>query len=125
LLYGIPTGEQQDNQEDVGDKYTNYSSRTPIGSRNQIIIELYGAVTPYTVYRYWWVDSVVKKTIMLLDKSGLRKKGTIPPDPNWVDPNPEMSDEEFDKMLGAFGFSSVNRETDEQKAERIRTELNK
>lgn len=62
---------------------------------------------------------------MLLDKSGLRKKGTIPPDPNWVDPNPEMSDEEFDNMLGAFGFSPVHTETDEQKAERIRNELNK
>lgn len=60
---------------------------------------------------------------MLLDKSGLRKKGTIPPDPNYVDPNPEMPDDEFDDMLGAFGFNTG--ETDEQKAERIRNELNK
>lgn len=60
---------------------------------------------------------------MLLDKSGLRKKGTIPPDPNKEDVNPEMSEDEFNGMLGAFGFGT--EETNEQKAERIRNELNK
>lgn len=28
----------------------------------------------FTWYRYWFVDSMVKQTIMLADKSGLRKK---------------------------------------------------
>ena len=84
-------------------------------------------MTPYTVYRYWWVDSIAKITLTLLDKSGLRKKGTIPPDPNAEVVNPEMPDDEFDDMLGAFGFQPMQKEeeTDEQKIERIRTELNK
>lgn len=84
-------------------------------------------MTPYTVYRYWWVDSIAKITLMLLDKSGLRKKGTIPPDPNAEVVNVEMPDDEFDDMLGAFGFQQMQKEeeTEEQKIERIRTELNK
>lgn len=63
---------------------------------------------------------------MLLDKSGLRRKGTIPPDPNAEVWNPEMPDDEFNDMLGMFGFQQLEKEeTDEEKIERIRTELNK
>lgn len=61
---------------------------------------------------------------MLLDKSGLRRKGTIPPDPNAEPVNPEMPDDEFNDMLGMFGFQPM-KETDEEKIERIRKELNK
>jgi len=61
---------------------------------------------------------------MLLDKSGLRKKGTIPPDPNMEENNPEMPDDEFNEMLDDFGFGSKIMETDEQKAQRIREKLN-
>ena len=85
---------------------------------------MYGSVTPYTVYKYWWVDSVAKITLMLLDKSGLRRKGTIPPDPNVEPINIEMPDDEFNDMLGMFGFQTM-KETEQEKAERIRTELNK
>lgn len=35
---------------------------------------LYGNMNLFTWYRYWFVDSMVKQTIMLADKSGLRKK---------------------------------------------------
>ena len=34
---------------------------------------LYGNMNLFTWYRYWFVDSMVKQTIMLADKSGLRK----------------------------------------------------
>lgn len=67
---------------------------------------------------------MAKQTIALLDKSGLRKKGTVPPDPDKPEFNPEMPDDEFNDMLGMFGFQSM-AETDEEKIERIRTELNK
>lgn len=83
-------------------------------------------MTPYTVYKYWWVDSMAKQTIALLDKSGLRKKGTVPPDPDKPEFNPEMPDNEFVDMLIGFGFQpTAKEETQEEKADRIRNELNK
>lgn len=121
--FGLPSGQQPDNPKGNEGDYQEYNSRTKIGSRNQIIIELYGAVTLYTVYRYWWIDSVALQTIMLLDKSGLRKKGTIPPDPSKQ--VSRMDEKEVKNMLAMFGIGTEAEETDQEKAERIRTELNK
>lgn len=120
--YGIPSGQQPNNSKNDKSDYKEYSSRTEIGSRNQIITELYGAITPYTLYLYWWKDSVIKQTIMLLDKSGLRHKSTIPPDPN-TEVDMGMPEDEFNDMLKSFGFCT--QEKPEDKAERIRKELNK
>ena len=58
---------------------------------------------------------------MLLDKPGLRKKGTIPPDPDKQVEH--LDDKQVKNVLAIFGVG-VNSETNEQKAERIRTELN-
>ena len=52
---------------------------------------------------------------MLLDKSGLRRKGTIPPDPNVEPINLEMPDDEFNDMLGMFGFQTM-KETEQEKS---------
>jgi hypothetical protein len=57
----------------------------------------------------------------LLDKPGLRKKGTIPPDPEKQVKS--LTQEETNNVLAMFGIG-INDETEEQKAERIRTELN-
>lgn len=58
---------------------------------------------------------------MLLDKPGLRKKGTIPQDPDKQVEH--LDDKQVKNVLTMFGVG-VNSETDEQKAERIRAELN-
>jgi len=85
-----------------------------------MIIELYGAITPYTNYKYWWVDSIVKQTIMLMDKSGLRRKGSIPPDPaKQIAP---LDQKQVTSILSSLGIGSA--ETEEQKVERIRKETN-
>ena len=118
--FGLPSGQQSDNSKSSEGDYQEYASRTTIGSRNEAIIAIYGAVTPYTTYRYWWVDSIAKQTIALLDKSGLRKKGTIPPDPSKV--VPALPKEELTNMLAMFGIGT-EVESDEAKAERIRTEI--
>ena len=60
---------------------------------------------------------------MLLDKSGLRKKGTIPPDPSKQ--VTRMDEKEVKNMLAMFGIGTEVQETNEEKIERIRTELNK
>jgi hypothetical protein len=57
----------------------------------------------------------------LLDKPGLRKKGTIPPDPEKQVKS--LTQDETNNVLAMFGIG-INDETEEQKAERIRTELN-
>jgi hypothetical protein len=62
---------------------------------------------------------------MLLDKSGLRKKGTIPSDPSkTIKSMTNKETKDYLKMFG-IGTESSETETDEQKAERIRNELNK
>lgn len=68
-----------------------------------------------------WLDSVGKITVLLVDRSGLRKKGTIPQDPEKKVEH--LDDKQVKNVLAMFGVG-VNSETDEQKAERIRTELN-
>jgi len=58
---------------------------------------------------------------MLLDKSGLRKKGSIPPDPSkQVE---QLSQEQVTNVLASFGIGT-QAETEEQKVERIRNKFN-
>lgn len=57
---------------------------------------------------------------MLLDKSGLRKKGTIPPDPSKV--TKSLTQEEVNSTLAMFGIGT-EAESEQQKADRIRKEL--
>lgn len=57
------------------------------------------------MFRYWWVDSIAKQTMMLLDKSGLRKKGTIPTHPDKIKDEPTK--EELDSLLTMFGFTNA------------------
>jgi len=120
--YALPRAEQQDDNEDKNSEFRQYSSRTKIGARQDIIIALYGQVTPYTEYKYGWVDSVIKQTVMLCDKSGLRKKNTIPPDPNRLK-HEYMQGAELKSALAAFGIGTAAEETDEQKADRIREKI--
>ena len=68
-----------------------------------------------------WIDSVGKITVLLVDRSGLRKKGTIPPDPDKQVEH--LDDKQVKNVLAMFGVG-VSSETEEQKAERIRAELN-
>jgi len=61
---------------------------------------------------------------MLLDKSGLRKKGTIPADPSkQVKAMTNSETKDYLKMFG-IGTEAPETETDEQKAERIREKIN-
>lgn len=118
---GIPSGQQPNNSKSDEGDYQEYDGRTNLGRRNPIIVELYGSITPYTVYRYWWVDSIARQTLMMLDKPGLRKKGTIPQDPEKQVAH--LDNRQVKNTLAMFGIG-VESETEEQKAERIRTELN-
>lgn len=68
-----------------------------------------------------WLDSVGKITVLLVDRSGLRKKGTIPADPDKQVEH--LDDKQVKNVLAMFGVG-VSSETEEQKAERIRAELN-
>lgn len=34
---------------------------------------MYGSINPWTEWCYWHRDSILKQTLMLMDKSGLRK----------------------------------------------------
>jgi hypothetical protein len=117
--FAIPSGQQSNNSKSDDGDYQEYDGRTEIGRRNTIIIELYGAVTPFTVFKYWWIDSIAKQTIMLLDKPGLRRKGTIPPDPEKQVAH--LDDKQVKTALAAFGIGI----SAESEAERIRNELNK
>lgn len=119
--FALPTRQLQDDKDDVGDKYTQYDSRTKIGARNDTIIALYGQVSPYTEYRYWWLDSIQWQTIALCDKSGLRRKSTIPPKTKGKKKRP--TNDELRNILGRFGLGTS--ESNEEKADRIRKELNK
>ena len=121
-VYGIPTGQQPPDKEDVGSEYVNYSSRTQIGTRSDIIIALYGSVSPYTEWRYWWKDSIAKQTIALADRSGLRKKGTIPPDP--TKQVKARSDKEIQNLLLSCGIGTDVVENEKDRAERIRQKIN-
>lgn len=56
-----------------------------------------------------------------MDKPGLRKKGSIPPDPDKQVAH--LDDKQLQNKLAMFGIGTT-AETEEQKAERIRTELN-
>lgn len=56
----------------------------------------------------------------MLDKPGLRKKGTIPEDPEKKVAH--LDDKQVKSTLAMFGIG-VESETEEQKAERIRNEL--
>ena len=67
-----------------------------------------------------WLDSVEKITVLLVDRSGLRKKGSIPPDPDKQ--IKRLGDKEVKGVLAAFGIGTDA--TDEEKADRIRNELN-
>jgi hypothetical protein len=60
---------------------------------------------------------------MLLDKSGLRRKGTIPSDPSKAVKS--MTNEETRDYLKMFGIGTEAPETEPQKAERIREKLKK
>ena len=92
-----------------------------IGARNDTIIALYGQVSPYTEHRYWWLDSIQWQTIALCDKSGLRRKSTIPPKTEGKKKRP--TNDELRNILGRFGLGTS--ESNEEKADRIRKELNK
>jgi hypothetical protein len=126
-VYGIPASEQSPDTEDVGDKYRQYSSRTPVGARNDIIIAIYGQVTPYTEYRYWWIDSIVKQTVMLCDKSGLRKKNSIPPNPAEANRVHRFLDgDKLKNVMASLGIGidiPEAEETEQEKAERIRQKI--
>jgi hypothetical protein len=74
-----------------------------------------------------WVDSVIKQTIMLCDKSGLRKKSSIPPNP--AEANRVRKFLEGDKLknvMASFGIGIEIPEiedTEQDKAERIRQKI--
>jgi len=74
-----------------------------------------------------WVDSVIKQTIMLCDKSGLRKKSSIPPNP--AEANRVHKFLEGDKLknvMASFGIGIEIPEiedTEQDKAERIRQKI--
>jgi len=124
-IYGIPTGQLPDDSEDVGSKYYNYSSRVWTTVKNQCILELYGAINWYTTYRYMWVDTIIKQTIMLADKSGLRRK------PLKVEENKDGKRKEYTPeqkqalVTNLFAAVAKKIETDDERAERIRNEINK
>lgn len=122
--YALPRAEQQDDNEDSKSEFKHYNSRTKIGSRSDVICALYGSVNPYTEWRYWWKDSIIWQTIALADKSGLRKKNTILPDPR-IDTkkHEKLDDNALSGFLKNFGIGTEIQETEEQKVERIRTEI--
>lgn len=66
------------------------------------------------------MDSIELQTLKLLDKPGLRKKGSIPPDPDKQIKH--LDDNDVKNVLAAFGIGTGA--TDEEKADRIRNELN-
>ena len=75
------------------------------------------------MYKYMWLDSVAKITVLLVDRSGLRKKGSIPQDPDKKVEH--LDDKKVKNVLAMFGIGTdVPDESEEQKAERIRNELN-
>lgn len=82
---GLYQTESSNNDGDKQDgEYYDYRSKTRLGSRYDTIIALYGTVNWITLWRYWNTDSILKQSVMLLDKSGLRKK-----------PSPQTSDPRF------------------------------
>lgn len=61
----------------------------------------------WTELRYWWIDSIVKQSIMLMDKSGLRgkEKGKAAPGAYSADkfiksPTQEQFTTAWEKMVG-------------------------
>lgn len=76
-MYDINPEEQHDDRDDNESEYIEYKSKTQLGRRYDTIIALYGAVNAWTLYCYWFRDSIIKQTIMLIDKSGLRKKSRM------------------------------------------------
>jgi len=107
--------------EDDDGKFYTHTPKTEIGARNATIIALYGSITPYTLYRYWWVDSIAKQTIMLADAGGLRKK-QAGIKKNGA-PRKERTEEEKKKVLAGLFGKIAESETNEEKADRIRNEL--
>ena len=57
---------------------------------------------------------------MLADKAGLRKKGSIPPDPSKQVES--LNQTQVTNLLASFGIGT--QETEEQKVERIRNKIN-
>lgn len=98
-----PEQPSDDGTDSKDSDYYDYRSKTRLGSRYDTIIALYGAVNPWTLYCYWFKDSILKQTIMLLDKSGLRKKSKGSTqnigDGGVIEAS---SQEEIDNALGAF-----------------------
>lgn len=73
---------------------------------------------------YWHEDSIFKITVMLADKSGLRKKNK-----NLIKPASKYTQEDVTKMNRQIGIDFLKREeakgnlTESERAELIRLEL--
>lgn len=59
------------------------------------------------MYRYKWVDSIVKISIMLSDKSGLRKKPK--PSPKRLMKKLDFGDEGIGEYMKRFGFGKKKK----------------
>jgi len=81
-----------------------------------MIKEIYGNYNLWAWVRYWYIDSVVKQTIMMMDKTRVdySKKGETKR--KIKDKKQEKELAEFNRMLGERYLS------DEEKAEKIRKE---
>lgn len=98
-----PEQSSDDGTDSQDSDYYDYRSKTRLGSRYDTVIALYGAVNPWTLYCYWFKDSILKQTIMLLDKSGLRKKSkSSQQNMQGKGVIEASSQEEIDNALGAF-----------------------
>lgn len=108
----IPTSKQHSTREDGDREYIDYVSKTKLGSRYDTIVALYGSINIWTLYCYWWKDSIVKQTIMLADKTGMRRREDMIP--VVLKFKSTITDEELNKRLG------IIFEDETQKVERIR-----
>ena len=72
-----------------------------------------------------WVDTIIKQTIMLADKSGLRRK-PIKVEENKDGKRKEYTPEQKQALVtNLFAAVAKKIETDDERAERIRNEINK
>lgn len=95
---------------------------------------MYGSVSWYTEWCYWHRDSILKQTLMLLDKTGLRKgkpEGKKSLHNDWKRLSPEeRAKENREKGIQmalrfGIGYEQYKKEVDAIRAQRIRERLEK
>ena len=95
FLLELPSIKQQHEQDDGNGEYVDYCSKTELGKRYDTITALYGSVNLWSLWKYWHGDSIIKQTIMLADKSGLRKRKDMV---RTGGVKPKSSDEEINNL---------------------------